>query len=80
MIVAIDYFTKWIEAEPLAKITKRNAKNFVWKNIVCQFGIPKAIITNDAKQFDNNRFKLISTRSPSTTIRELSTDLFYLVT
>ena len=49
LIVAIDYFTKWIEVEPLAKINKRNAKNFVWKNIVCQLGIPKFIISDNAR-------------------------------
>ncbi|XP_030923156.1 uncharacterized protein LOC115950044 [Quercus lobata] len=33
LVVGIDYFTKWVEAEPLAKITQQNVKNFVWKNI-----------------------------------------------
>ncbi|XP_050278239.1 uncharacterized protein LOC126719762 [Quercus robur] len=32
----IDYFTKWVEAEPLASITQQNVKNFVWKNILCR--------------------------------------------
>ena len=34
LVVGIDYFTKWVEAEPLASITQQNVKNFVWKNIV----------------------------------------------
>ena len=55
--VAIDYFTKWIEAEPLAQITKKNTKNYIWKNIICQFGIPKVIISNNARQFNNDGFK-----------------------
>ena len=29
MVVGIDYFTKWVEAKPLAKITQQNVKNFV---------------------------------------------------
>ena len=29
LVVEIDYFTKWVEAEPLAKITEQNVKNFV---------------------------------------------------
>ncbi|GFY92442.1 hypothetical protein Acr_08g0008380 [Actinidia rufa] len=57
--VAIDCFTKWVEAEPLAKITERNTRNLMWKNIVYQFEIPKVIISNNAKQFDNDGFKLI---------------------
>ncbi|XP_065619745.1 uncharacterized protein LOC136063369 [Quercus suber] len=34
LVVGIDYFTKWVEAESLANITQQNVKNFVWKNIV----------------------------------------------
>nr|KYP54877.1 Gypsy retrotransposon integrase-like protein 1 [Cajanus cajan] len=34
LIVVVDYFTKWIEAEPLATITATNVQKFVWKNII----------------------------------------------
>uniref|UniRef100_A0A2N9IPQ6 Uncharacterized protein n=1 Tax=Fagus sylvatica TaxID=28930 RepID=A0A2N9IPQ6_FAGSY len=37
LVVAIDYFTKWVEAEPLATITERNIQNFVWKAVICRF-------------------------------------------
>jgi hypothetical protein len=39
-IVTIDYFTKWIEAEPLSHIWDVDAKHFLWKNILARFGIP----------------------------------------
>ena len=29
LVVRIDYFTKWVEVEPLAKITQQNVKNFI---------------------------------------------------
>ncbi|GFY95453.1 hypothetical protein Acr_10g0008380 [Actinidia rufa] len=58
LIVAIDYFTKWIEAQPLAKITEKNTRDFVWKHLVCRFGVPKVIISDNARQFDNDRFRL----------------------
>ena len=29
LVVGIDYFTKWVESEPLANITQQNVKNFV---------------------------------------------------
>ena len=51
LLVGIDYFTKWIEAEPLTAITARNVQNFVWKNIVCRFGLPQIIITDNGRQF-----------------------------
>ena len=44
LIVVIDYFTKWVEVEPLAKITKQNVKYFVWKSIMCQFGMPRVLV------------------------------------
>ena len=46
LLVAIDYFTKWVEAEALATITEARIKNFVWKNIFCRFGIPLRIISD----------------------------------
>ncbi|KAL0305141.1 UNVERIFIED_CONTAM: hypothetical protein Sangu_3048900 [Sesamum angustifolium] len=38
LIVAVDYFTKWVEAEPLAKISEKEVIKFLWRNIVCRFG------------------------------------------
>ena len=40
LVVAIEYFTKWIEVEPVAQITAHKIQSFVWKNIVCRFGVP----------------------------------------
>ncbi|GJW10872.1 reverse transcriptase domain-containing protein [Tanacetum coccineum] len=57
LIVAIDYFTKWIEAKPLATITGNQIKKFVWDNIVYRFGLPGEIISNNKKQFQDNPFK-----------------------
>ena len=57
LLVAIDYFTKWVEAEALATITEARIQNFVWKNIICRFGIPLIIILDNGRQFDNQGFK-----------------------
>ena len=57
LVVGIDYFTKWVEAEPLASITQQNVKNFVWKNIVCRFGVPRVLVFDNGRQFDNALFK-----------------------
>ena len=57
LMVGIDYFTKWVEAEALAMITKKNVRSFVWKNIVCKYGIPKVLVLDNRKQFDNDAFK-----------------------
>nr|GEW35173.1 reverse transcriptase domain-containing protein [Tanacetum cinerariifolium] len=57
MIVAIDYFTKWIEAKPVATITQAQIKKFMWDNIVCRFDLPGEIISENEKQFRDNSFK-----------------------
>ncbi|KAK0602564.1 hypothetical protein LWI29_034807 [Acer saccharum] len=56
-IVAVDYFTKWVEAEPLVHITEANTISFVKKNILYRFGIPNTIITDNGTQFDGRRFR-----------------------
>nr|GFC39585.1 reverse transcriptase domain-containing protein [Tanacetum cinerariifolium] len=57
LIVAIDYFTKWIEAKAVAIITDNQVKRFVWDNIVCHFGLPGEIISDNGKQLCDNPFK-----------------------
>lgn len=57
LIVAIDYFTKWIEAKAVVNITGNQVKRFVWDNIVCRFGLPGEIISDNGKQFCDNPFK-----------------------
>ncbi|XP_024035481.1 uncharacterized protein LOC127899240 [Citrus sinensis] len=56
-IVAIDYFTKWVEVGALSQITERKTTDFIWKNIIYRYGIPYTIITNNGKQFDNGNFR-----------------------
>ena len=50
-VVAIEYFTKWIEVEPVAQITAHKVQRFVWKNIVCRFGVPRHLISDNGTQF-----------------------------
>ena len=57
MLVSTDYFTKWVETEPLANITDMDAKKFVWKNIFTRFGIPHTFILENGLQFDNKAFR-----------------------
>ena len=57
LIISIDYFTKWVEAEALATVTKKNVRSFVWRNIVCRYGIPRVLVSDNGRQFDNESFK-----------------------
>ena len=57
IVVAMDYFTKWAEAEPLATITEKKVRNFVWRAIICRFGIQRTLVFDNGKQFDNHKFR-----------------------
>nr|GEY00955.1 reverse transcriptase domain-containing protein [Tanacetum cinerariifolium] len=57
LIVAMDYFTKWIEAIPVATITGNQIKKIMWDNVVCRFGLPEEIISDNGKQFRDDPFK-----------------------
>ena len=49
LIVSIDNFTKWVEAEALATIIEKNVGSFVWKNIVCRYEVPRVLVSNNGK-------------------------------
>ena len=57
LLVDIDYFTKWVEAEPLANIRDADVKRFVWRNIVTRFGVPWVLISDNGLQFDSKAFR-----------------------
>ncbi|RVW67554.1 Pol polyprotein [Vitis vinifera] len=57
LLVATDYFSKWVEAEAYASIKDKDVTKFVWKNIVCRFGIPQTIIADNGPQFDSIAFR-----------------------
>ena len=47
MLVVTDYLTKWIEANAFHLVQNCEVNNFVWKNIICHFGVPKEIVTEN---------------------------------
>ena len=49
VVIRVDYFTKWAEAKPLATITKQKIRNFIWHSIICRFGIPRALVSDNGK-------------------------------
>ncbi|GJY31827.1 reverse transcriptase domain-containing protein [Tanacetum coccineum] len=57
LIVAMDYFTKWIEAKHVTTIKGAQVMKFVWDNIVCKFSLLGEIVSDNGKQFRDNPFK-----------------------
>jgi transposase InsO family protein len=56
MLVAVDKFTKWVEAAPVTTQDSKVAINFI-KSIVFRFGVPHSIITDNGTNFTSKEFK-----------------------
>nr|XP_033509378.1 uncharacterized protein LOC117274246 [Nicotiana tomentosiformis] len=48
ILVATDYFTKWVEAASYKAVTKKVVADFVRDRIICRFGVPELIIIDNA--------------------------------
>jgi hypothetical protein len=57
VLLATDYFTKWVEAIPLKKVTSENMIEFVKEHIIYRFGIPQTITTDQGTQFTSSEFR-----------------------
>ena len=55
MYVAIDKFTKWPEVEAVRKVTAQSGVMF-FKGLVCRFGVPNRVITDNSMQFTSHTF------------------------
>jgi hypothetical protein len=55
LLVAVDYFTKGIEAEPVAAISAEQVIRFYWKKIISRFGLPKFIVSDNSTQFTSEK-------------------------
>jgi len=69
ILVGIDYFTKWVEANPLRKVTQNVVISFIQNHIFHIFGIPETITTDQGSVFTGQKmvrfanqigFKLLS--------------------
>ena len=57
IIIAIDYFTKWAEARAIKANDAASAAKFVFESIVCRFGTPEAIVTDQGSNFEAKLFQ-----------------------
>ncbi|GLU21491.1 hypothetical protein SLE2022_376250 [Rubroshorea leprosula] len=51
ILVAIEYFIKWVEVVPLRKATGLAVSNFIKEYIICRFGIPYKIVSDNGTSF-----------------------------
>ncbi|GKV48647.1 hypothetical protein SLEP1_g55446 [Rubroshorea leprosula] len=57
LVMAVDYFTKWVEARPLSSLTSRKIEDFVFSSVICRYGIPNQVVADNGPQFNCTSFK-----------------------
>ncbi|XP_070028942.1 uncharacterized protein [Nicotiana sylvestris] len=57
ILVAIDYFAKWVKVASYRVVTKKVVVNFVYDHIVCRFDIPESIITDNGSNLNSDLMK-----------------------
>ncbi|XP_058181253.1 uncharacterized protein LOC131299692 [Rhododendron vialii] len=57
LLTATDFFSEWVEAEPMVTIEEADVIRFVWRNIIARFGVPFAIITDNRRQFIGQKYR-----------------------
>lgn len=51
ILVAIDYFTKWVEAASYATLTAVQVSHFIKQNIIYRYGVPQAFVSDNGVHF-----------------------------
>jgi hypothetical protein len=46
-VVAVEYFTKWAEAKLVTNMCSLTMEKFLWRNIICRFGVPRHITVDN---------------------------------
>ena len=60
IIVATDYFTKWVEPQPLVNVTQAVVIKFIKTQIIYQFGVPETITTDQDTMFTGKKMKVFA--------------------
>ena len=59
ILVAIDYFTKWVESAFYSILKSKHVTRFIENNIICRFGVPQEIISDNGSHFKGKVQKII---------------------
>jgi ribonuclease HI len=57
ILAAMGYFSKWAKAIPLREVKSDNVINFLERHIICHFGVPQRITSDNAKTFKPNKMQ-----------------------
>ena len=51
ILVAIYYFTKWVEMASYFMLKAKHVARFIENNIICRYGVPQEIISDNGSHF-----------------------------
>ena len=51
IVVAIDYFLRWIEAESFGTLKAKQMVKFIEKSLICRYGVPHHVVMDNGVQF-----------------------------
>ena len=54
IVVAVDYFSKWIEAESYTSVGSKQMARFIERNIICRYGLPHHVVTDNGVKLGRN--------------------------
>ena len=57
--MAIDYFTKYVEAASYSMLKAKHVAQFLENNIICQFGVPQEIISDNGSRFEGEVWRVL---------------------
>jgi hypothetical protein len=74
IVLAIDIFTKWIEAKAIEEADAQTISAFIYEDIICRHGIPQVITSDRGTEFVND---LISTLTEEFRIKHIKTTAYH---
>ena len=59
ILVAVNYFTKWVQEELYTKLGSKKVAKFIRKNLFCRYRIPHHIVLDNDVQFQGKVRELL---------------------
>ncbi|XP_013674251.1 uncharacterized protein LOC106378704 [Brassica napus] len=54
ILIVTDYFSKWVKAEVLSRITNLQIRKFIWAHVITWFEVPEEIVTDNGPSSQSN--------------------------
>ena len=59
IVVAVDYFSKWVEFESFSNVTAKQMAKFIARNLICRYGMLYHVVTGNGVEFQGETKKML---------------------